>query len=60
MLLGADWKLSKSGGIEEYGDKDKLVKLEYSGDMYLLKHIKIGDSIKILKKCINMTLLHIY
>lgn len=37
---GADWKLSKSGGIEEYGDKDKLVKLEYSGDMYPIKTYK--------------------
>lgn len=34
---GADWKLSKKGGIDEYGDKDKLVKLEYSGDMYPIK-----------------------
>jgi len=37
---GADWKLTKSGGIEEYGDKDKLVKLEYSGDMYPIKTYK--------------------
>ncbi len=37
---GVDWKLSKKGGIEEYGDTDKLVNLEYSGDMYPIKTYK--------------------
>lgn len=36
-IWGVDWKLGKKGGIDEYGDKDKIVKLEYSGDMYPIK-----------------------
>lgn len=39
---GADWKLTKKGENKEYGDKDKnkIVKLEYSGDMYPIKTYK--------------------
>ena len=47
MLFGSRLEAFKSGGIEEYGDKDKLVKLEYSGDMYPIKTYKDWDSIKI-------------
>lgn len=39
---GADWKLTKKGENKEYGDKaqGKIVKLEYSGDMYPIKTYK--------------------
>lgn len=41
-FFGLTWKLAKKGGIDEYGDdsKKKLVKLEYSGDMYPIKTYK--------------------
>ncbi len=42
VFWGTDWKLSKTSKIEEYGDEKnkKMVKLEYSGDMYPIKTYK--------------------
>lgn len=39
---GSDWKLSKKGGMDEYGDDKtkQLVKIEYPGDMYPIKTYK--------------------
>ncbi len=41
-FVASDWKLSKKGIIDQYGDEkeNKIYKLEYSGDMYPIKTYK--------------------